>query len=52
MNHYEVLGLSNSATFDEIKKRYHKLALQKHPTKEGMKTNSNGYQPRIKYSRI
>jgi curved DNA-binding protein CbpA len=29
--HYEVFGLPFSATSDEIKKKYRKLALQFHP---------------------
>ncbi len=32
--HYEVLGVSQSSTVDEIKKAYRKCALQWHPGKK------------------
>ena len=31
MDHYEVLGISKEATFDEIKAAYHTLARKYHP---------------------
>jgi len=31
--HYEVFGISRSATLDDIKKQYKKLALKYHPDK-------------------
>ncbi len=34
-DYYEVLGLSKSATADEIKKAFRKLAIKHHPDKEG-----------------
>jgi curved DNA-binding protein len=37
MNHYEVLGVSDKATTDEIKRAYRKLASQHHPDKGGDK---------------
>ncbi|NXG59375.1 DNJB8 protein, partial [Hemiprocne comata] len=33
VNYYEVLGLQKSASQDDVKKSYHKLALQWHPDK-------------------
>jgi DnaJ family protein B protein 4 len=32
-NYYQVLKVSRNATLEEIKKAYHKLALQWHPDK-------------------
>ena len=33
--HYAILGLLNGASFDDVKKAYHKLALIHHPDKGG-----------------
>lgn len=37
MNYYEILGVGNKATADEIKRAYRKLASQHHPDKGGDK---------------
>ena len=34
-DYYEVLGISKSATPDEIKRAYRKLAMEHHPDKHG-----------------
>jgi molecular chaperone DnaJ len=35
MNHYDILGVSNTATPEEIKKAYRKLSMEHHPDKGG-----------------
>ena len=38
MNYYEILGVEDKATGDEIKRAYRKLASQHHPDKGGDKS--------------
>lgn len=40
MNHYQVLGLTNNATDEEIKKAYRKLAMKHHPDRNAGKKSS------------
>ncbi len=51
-DYYDVLGVSNSATADEIKKNYRKLALKYHPDrnpddKAALNTTSSAMRPKI-----
>ncbi len=40
LTHYDVLGVSKYATYDEIKKSFHRLARAKHPDKQRQKKSN------------
>lgn len=41
LTHYDVLGVSKYATYEEIKDSFHRLARAKHPDKQRRKNHSN-----------
>ena len=43
-NLYEILGLTNKATFNEIKKRYRELVKQFHPDKNPSETAEDNFK--------
>ncbi|KAI9006028.1 DNAJ heat shock N-terminal domain-containing protein [Gaertneriomyces semiglobifer] len=51
-SHYEVLGVSNDASLEVIKRRYKELALQHHPDKVSEKAESSSTPSSVAFQRI
>ena len=51
-NLYDILGVSNTASDDEIKKAYRKLSLKYHPDRQGGKSDSEKKEAEEKFKEI
>ena len=50
IDYYQLLGVSQNATLEEIKKKYRKLALEKHPDRNRDDPNAGKYNAHPQYT--